>query len=92
MAKQLKVEVIGVEPPCPRCRETAKNVEKAVSKIKRREVEVEIRKMNASSKETVRRYGVLVTPSVAVNGVVRIVGRVPQAEEVERILRKAIEE
>lgn len=37
-------------------------------------VNFEVAKLNAASKETVKKYGVLVPPAVAVNGVVRIMG------------------
>jgi hypothetical protein len=43
-----------------------------------------------ASKDVTAKYGVVVSPSLVVNGVVRIVGRVPDKKEVERILRATI--
>ena len=88
--KKVNVEVIGVEPPCPRCKKTRENVEKAITKFWKTGVNFEVAKLNAASKETVKKYGVLVPPAVAVNGVVRIMGQVPETDEIERILRKII--
>jgi small redox-active disulfide protein 2 len=83
--KEIKVEIIGADPPCPRCRKTRENVEKASSKLG---VKVNITHLNAASREVVERYGILVTPALAVNGVVKTVGRIPSEEEIERILMK----
>ncbi|MBS7651479.1 MAG: thioredoxin family protein [Candidatus Bathyarchaeia archaeon] len=84
--KELNVEVIGSDPPCPRCRKTRENVERAASK---HGVKVKITHLNASSREVVEKYGVLVTPALAVNGVIKTVGRIPSEEEVERILAES---
>jgi hypothetical protein len=53
-------------------------------------VEFEVARLNVASKETVKKYGALVPPAVAVNSVVKIMGRVPEEGEIERILRKII--
>lgn len=90
--KDLKIEVIGTEPPCARCNLTKKNVERAASKLRESGVEVNVAKLDITSKDTVKKYGVLVSPAIAVNGVVKVMGRVPEVGEIERILRKAIEE
>ena len=90
--KKVSVEVIGVEPPCPRCKKTRENVEKAITKLKETNVEFEVAKLNVASKETVKKYGALVPPAVAVNSVVKIMGRVPEEREIERILRKNIQD
>lgn len=89
--KEISIEVIGVEPPCPRCKKAKENVEKAISRLKESGVKFEVRKLDVASRDVVKRYGVLVSPSVAVNGVVKVMGRVPEAGEIERILRETIE-
>jgi hypothetical protein len=89
--KKLKIEVIGTEPPCARCTLTKENAEKAASKLRESGVELNVTKLSIMSHETVKRYGTLVSPAVAVNGVVKVMGRVPEVGEIERILRKAVE-
>jgi len=88
--KTLKVEVIGVDPPCWICRQTEENAKKAAKKLEEEGVVVEVVKLNISAEETVSKYGVLMSPAVAVNGVVKIMGRFPDPGMIERILRKEL--
>jgi len=89
--KEVEVDVIGTKPPCSRCRTTEKNAEKAASRIRENGIKVRVKKVSILSKEVVSKYGVLVTPALAVNGVVKTMGRVPDEKEIENILRKAVE-
>lgn len=86
----LKVEVIGVNPPCPRCRQTEENAKKAAERLKAEGFEVEVIKLDITAKETISKYGVLMSPALAVNGVVKIMGKVPDVGVIERILRKEL--
>lgn len=58
--KKISVEVIGVEPPCPRCKKTKKNGEEATTKLKEGGVKFEVIKLNVALKATVKKYGALV--------------------------------
>jgi endonuclease V-like protein UPF0215 family len=87
--KEVKVEVIGPEPPCMRCQAVKKAVEKAAEKLRQANVIVNIEKVNIMSKEIVQKYGVLVSPAVAINNIVKIMGRVPNPEEVEKLILEA---
>jgi len=87
--KEVKVEVIGVEPPCMRCQSARKAVEKAAEKLRAEGINVKIEKANVMSKEVIGKYGVLVSPAIAVNGTVKIMGRVPSEDEIESLLREA---
>ena len=89
--KEVKVEVIGPEPACIRCQTAKKVVEKAAEKLKLLGITVKVEKANIISKEVVRKYGVLVSPAIAINGVVKIMGRVPSEEEIERLMRETTE-
>lgn len=86
----MHVEVVGVEPPCNKCKATLKNVEEVASKIKAEGINIRVSKLNMASEDVIAKYGVLVSPSLVVNGVVKVVGRVPDKKEVERILRSVI--
>ncbi len=87
--KEVKVEVIGPEPECMRCQAAKKAVEKAAEKLKQAGIMVNIEKINIMSKETVQKYGVLVSPAIAINNTVKIMGRVPKPDEVEKLIRAA---
>jgi len=86
--KEVKVEVIGPEPPCVRCQAAKKAVEKAAERLKQSEIRVEIQKANVMSKEIVGKYGVLVSPAIAINNTVKIMGRVPSEGEIEKLIRE----
>lgn len=86
----IKVEVVGVSPPCPRCKKTEENAKEAASKLVREGVKVEVVKLNITAKETISKYGVLMSPAIAVNGVVKIMGKVPDIGVIERLLREAL--
>lgn len=87
--KEVSVEVIGVEPPCPRCNAAKRIVERAVSTLGVDSKNVKVSKLDIASGEAVQKYGLLMSPALAVNGVVKIMGRVPTLEEVKELLRSA---
>lgn len=87
--KEVKVEVLGPEPPCMRCQAAKKVAEKVAEKLKQTEISVKIEKVNLMSKDVVSKYGVLVSPAIAINGVVKFMGRVPSEAELEKTIREA---
>jgi hypothetical protein len=88
--KTINVDVIGVDPPCARCKKTKENAQKAAAKIQSEKVKVEITVLTAASKETIAKYGVVVPPAIAMNGIVKIMGKEPDAGVIERLLRKEL--
>jgi len=86
--KEVKVEVMGPEPACVRCQTAKKVAEKVAEKFRQAGVNVKVEKTNIISKDVVGKYGVLVSPAIAVNGVVKVMGRVPSEEEIERLVRE----
>lgn len=86
----IKVEVIGVSPPCPRCKKTEENAKKAAEKLATEGITVEITKLNVAAQETISKYGLIASPAIAVNGVVKIMGKVPDVGVIERLMRKSI--
>jgi uncharacterized protein YcbX len=84
------LEVIGVDPPCKRCAATHKNAEEAASLLRKEGVEVEVQKLNITSKEVIAKYGALLSPAVAVNGQVRVAGRIPSTDEITRLIRSTL--
>jgi glutaredoxin len=88
--KEVVVEVIGVDPPCPRCKQTEENAKKSAVKLAAEGVKVEIAKLNVTAKVTISKYGVVASPAIAINGVVKIMGKVPDVNVIERLIRKSI--
>ena len=89
--KEVKVEVIGPERACVRCQTATKVVEKAAEKLKQTGLTIKIEKVNIISKEIIGRYGVLVSPAIAIDGVVKVMGRVPSEEEIGKLIKDAAE-
>jgi len=87
--KEVKVEVLGPDPPCIRCQTVKKAVDKVAEKLKQTGIVVETEKANIISREVVNKYGVLFSPAIVINGVVKVMGRVPSEEEIERLMREA---
>jgi hypothetical protein len=90
--KTLKIEVIGPDPPCVRCQTVRRVAEEAAERLESAGIKVEVEKANILSKEIIGKYGTLVSPAVAIDGVVRIMGRIPNEAEVEELVKAATEE
>lgn len=73
------IEVFGTG--CAKCKRTAKNVEKAVAEMG---IEAEVVKVEDINAITDR--GVFLTPALAVDGEMRVEGRVPTVDEIREIL------
>jgi len=87
--KKIRIEVLGPEPPCPRCQAVKEAVEKVAEKLKAEEISVHIGKLNTTYRDVVTMYEALYPPVLVVNGVVKIMGRIPTEEEVEKLLKDA---
>jgi len=89
--KEVRIEVIGPEPPCMRCQEVKRVVERVAEKLKQSGIMVNIEKTNIMSKKIVQKYGILLSPALAINNTVKVMGRVPSQSEVEKLIREAAE-
>jgi len=88
--KAVEVEVIGVEPPCPRCKATMENAVNAASKLyEETGIVAKINKLNITSKEVVKKYGMVMPPALVVDGVVKVMGRIPSEKEIQEILKNS---
>ena len=83
------MEIIGPEPACSRCRTAKKMAEKAAEKLSDEGYQVKVTKIKVNAKETISRYGVLTPPAIAINGIVKMMGKVPSMEAIERLIRQA---
>jgi small redox-active disulfide protein 2 len=75
----VKIEVFGTG--CAKCKRTAKNVEKAVAETGVQAEVVKVEEINAITDR-----GVMLTPALAVDGEMRVEGRVPTVDEIKEIL------
>jgi small redox-active disulfide protein 2 len=71
-----KIEIFGTG--CPKCRETAKRAKQAI-----KEMGVDAEVVKVENIEEIMDRGVLVTPALAVDGEVRVAGKIPGVEEIK---------
>jgi small redox-active disulfide protein 2 len=69
---------------CPKCKKLAENAEEAA---KRLGIPYRMEKITDITK--IMAFGVMMTPALAVDGVVKVSGKIPPPEEIERILASA---
>jgi small redox-active disulfide protein 2 len=72
------VKIVIYGPGCARCHETERVVREVVARVG---VAADIEKV--SDYQAMAAAGVLATPAVGLDGVIRVSGRVPKADEVE---------
>jgi hypothetical protein len=82
----IEVKVFGAEPPCVNCKRAEEEAKKAATAFPG---QVTVRKVWALSPEGLA-LELLLTPAVMVNGTIVSQGRVPLAEELERIYRSEL--
>jgi len=76
----MKIEILGTG--CPKCKATEKIVKQVVNELGK---DVEVVKIE-DLQEIVDR-GVMMTPAVVVDGEVKIIGHVPSADEIKKLLK-----
>lgn len=78
----MKLLVIG--PGCTKCKTLAQFTEQAVKELG---VQAEITKV--TDLKQIMALGVMMTPALAVNGTVKVVGKVPSVAEIKSLLQEA---
>ena len=81
-ARVKKLQILGTG--CAKCRKLAENAETAAMHLG-----VPYQMEKVTDIQEIMAFGVMMTPALAVDGVVKVSGKVPTAEELERILASA---
>ena len=71
----MKVQVLGTG--CPKCHQTAENASAAAAAG----VQIELEKVDKPA--DIAKFGVMFTPALAVDGDVKVAGRVPTIDEIK---------
>ncbi len=74
-------EVLVLGPGCSKCKETYKVVERVIS-----ENNLDVRLSKVEDITEMMKYNIMATPTVVVDGAVKIKGHVPSADEVKKVL------
>ncbi len=75
-----KIQILGAG--CPKCKKLAENAEAAAKELG---MEYELEKITKINE--IMKFGVMITPALAVDGKVKVVGKVASAEELKELLR-----
>jgi len=75
-----KIQVLGTG--CPKCKKLAENAEAAAKTLG---IEYEIEKVTDIN--NIMKFGVMTTPALAVDGQVKVVGKVPSQDEIKNMLQ-----
>ena len=73
------LQILG--PGGPKCKKLAEVTEEAAKDLR-----LEYRMQKVTDIKAIMGYGVMMTPALAVDGVVKLSGKVPSVEEVRKIL------
>ncbi|VBB08824.1 redox-active disulphide protein 2 [Lucifera butyrica] len=76
----MKIEILGMG--CQKCNKLAENAKQAVAELG---IQAELSKVE-DFKE-IAKYGVMTTPALVVDGVVKVSGKVPSKDEIIAILK-----
>jgi len=74
-----KIQILGTG--CPKCKKLAENVEAAAKELG---IEFEIEKVTDINE--IMSFGVMMTPALAVDGDVKVVGKVASPDEIKGML------
>jgi small redox-active disulfide protein 2 len=74
-----KIQILGTG--CPKCKKLAENVQAAA---KSAGIECEIEKVTEINE--IMKFGVMLTPALAIDGQVKVVGKVPSPDEIRKML------
>lgn len=75
-----KIQILGTG--CPKCKKLAENAEAAA-----REMGIEYALEKVTQIHDIMKMGVMVTPALAVDGVVKSAGKVLSVEEMKKVLQ-----
>lgn len=75
----MKIQVLG--PGCAKCHKLEANVRAAVAELGS---DAQVEKVEDVA--AITSYGVMMTPALAIDGDVKIMGKVPGVEEIKRLL------
>jgi len=80
----MKIQILGMG--CPKCRKLYESAEQAAKELG---LEYEMEKIDDI--DTIVEMGVMMTPALAIDGEVKLVGRIPTVENLKELLKNSNE-
>lgn len=75
----MKIQILGIG--CPKCKKLADNAEQAIRELG---VSAEVEKV--TDIKEIMKFGIMLTPALAIDGQVKASGKVPSVEEIKKII------
>jgi len=75
----MKLQILGTG--CPKCKTLAERVEQAA-----KELGLDYEMVKVTDINEIMNFGVMMTPGLAVDGVVKLAGKIPNIEELKKML------
>ena len=75
-----KLQILGTG--CAKCKKLAEEAEKAA-----KELSLAYELVKVTEMERIVKFGVMSTPALVVDGVVKVAGRIPSAEELKQMIK-----
>jgi small redox-active disulfide protein 2 len=76
----MKIQILGTG--CPKCKKLAETAEAAAKEL---QLDYELEKVMDINK--IMSFGVMMTPALAIDGKVKLVGKVPSVDELKKLLQ-----
>lgn len=76
----MKIQILGTG--CPKCKKLYETAEEAAKALG-----IEHEMVKVTDITQIMSFGVMMTPALAVDGVVKVTGKVPTRQEIERLLQ-----
>jgi small redox-active disulfide protein 2 len=74
-----KIQILG--PGCAKCKQLAAAAEQAA-----KEAGIEYTLEKVTDIKDIMKFGVMMTPGLVIDGAVKVVGKVPSAEEIRKLI------
>jgi small redox-active disulfide protein 2 len=80
----MKIQILGTG--CPKCKKLAEQVETAAKEL---DIEHELEKVTDITQ--IMSFNVMMTPALAIDGDVKVTGKVPSIDEIKLIIEEGID-
>jgi small redox-active disulfide protein 2 len=78
----MKIQVLGTG--CPKCKKMYENAEQAVKDLG---ICADLEKVQ--DLKAIMNFGVMVTPALAIDGEVKVAGKIPSVEDIKKLVEEA---
>lgn len=75
-----KIEVLGMG--CPKCNQLEERAKEAI-----KELGIQAEVIKIKDIKTISSYGVMITPALVIDGVVKAAGKIPKVEEIKEWIK-----